>query len=465
MNYKNWPKKEIAIVQLFLDPLNPRMTDKFEKATQTEVIQELVKRHNILKLATEIVRNKDYPELERYIAIEENGKFIVLEGNRRLAAYKCLIDPGIVPEPYREKFKKLAAQAGFDGSEKLEVFIASSRAEAIPVLESKHIRYQFEAWSMAMRNNFVKRTRTKAKGALRAEDKKSIARANLYELAKNLELPEQISQIIQDHKKFNISTFYRIVESSAGKNFLGYDIDEKGEIIPYIHPVEFLKGLKRIVSDVALEKVNSRLLDKVSDIKKKYLDKIEKKDRPNLARVLKRKLKVGGFVLVQPPKQKKTKLQTDWITSDTYLLYTKQNRIKEILNELKSLKPEDSPNACAISLRVLLELSTYACLEEKGEIVKMIAAENNRRRKTKQNLPNDWTPTFKQMLQCLINNGYITSPQLRKSFSIYIKKDSNQPFLTELDQFVHNLYYKPTATDIRNIWRTFGLPLFEITSK
>ena len=453
MNYKNWPKKEIAIAQLFLDPLNPRMADKFEKATQTEVIQELVRRHNVLKLANEIVKNKDYPELERYIAIEEDGKLLVLEGNRRLAAYKCLIDPGIVPEPEREKFKKLSAQAGFDGSEKLEVFVAPSRTEAIPVLESKHVRYLFEPWSMAMRNNFIKRTRTKVKGTLKADDKKNIARANLYELAKNLELPEQVSQVVQDHKKFNITTLYRIVESSVGKNFLGYDINDKGEVIPYIHPAEFIKGFKRMVSDVALEKVNSRLISKASDIEKKYLDKIEKRDRPNLARVTKKKLKVGGLVLSQPVKPKKTKLQTDWITSDNYLLYTKQNRIKEILNELKSLKPEDSPNACAISLRVLLELSTYAFLEDKGEIKKIIAAEKKRRKK--QNLPNDWTPTFKQMLQHLISGGFISD----------IGKSSNQPFLIELDQFVHNLHYKVTATAVRDIWRTFGLPLFEITSK
>lgn len=464
MNYKNWPKKEIAIAQLFLDPLNPRMADKFEKATQTEVIQELVRRHNVLKLANEIVKNKDYPELERYIAIEENGKLLVLEGNRRLAAYKCLIDPGIVLESEREKFKKLAAQASFDGSEKLEVFIAPSRAEATPVLESKHVRFLFEPWSMAMRNNFVKRTRIKTRGTLKAEDKKDISRANLYELAKNLELPEEVSKIVQDHKKFNITTLYRIVESSVGKNFLGYDINENGDVIPYIHPAEFLKGLKRIVSDVASEKVNSRSLRKVNDIER-YLSKIEKKDRPNLTKVIKKKLKVGGLVLSQPVKPKKTKLQTDWVTSDNYLLYTKQNRIKEILNELKSLKPEESPNTCAISLRVLLELSTYAFLEDKGEIKKMVAAEKNKRKKAKQNLPNDWTPTFKQMLQHLIDNNYVSSPQLRKSFLIYIRKDSTQPFLTELDQFVHNLHYKPTATDIRNIWRTFGLSLFEITSK
>ncbi|MEW5908021.1 MAG: hypothetical protein AB1643_02480 [Patescibacteria group bacterium] len=465
MNYKNWPKKEIPIIQLFLDPLNPRISDKFEKATQTEVIQELVKRHNILKLANEIVKNKDYPELERYIAIEEDGKLLILEGNRRLAAYKCLIDPGIAPESVREKFKKLAAQASFDGSEKLEVFIAPSRTDALPVLESKHVRYLFEPWSMAMRNNFVKRTKTKTKGVLKADEKKNIARANLYELAKNLELPEQVSQIVQDHKKFNITTFYRIVESSVGKKFLGYDLNEKGDVIPYIHPAEFLKGLKRIVSDVALEKVNSRLISKTIEIEKKYLDKIEKKDRPNLARVVKKKLKVGGQVLTQPTKPKKTKLQTDWITSDNYLLYPKQNRIKEILNELKSMKPEDSPNTCAISLRVLLELSTYAFLENKGEIKKMVTAEKKKRKKAKQNLPNDWTPTFKQMLQHLMSSGYITDPQLRRSFSLHINKNSTQPFLVELDQFVHNLHYKPTATDVRNIWRTFGLPLFEITSK
>ena len=182
---------------------------------------------------------------------------------------------------------------------------------------------------------------------------------------------------------------------------MGYDINEKGDVIPYIHPAEFLKGLKRIVADVASEKVNSRLISKTEDIEKNYLDKIDKKDRPDLSRVRGKKPKVGGRILIQPVKQKKTKLQTDWITSDTYLLYPKQNRIKEMLNELKSLKPEDSPNVCAISLRVLLELSTYAFLEDKGEIKNMISAKKEKQKKAKQNMPNDWTPTFKQMLQHL----------------------------------------------------------------
>lgn len=466
MNYKNWPRKEIVINKLFLDPFSPRIADKFKDATQNEIIQELVKKHGVFKLAKEIVDKKDYPELERYIVIEEDGKFVVLEGNRRLAGYKCLIDPGIAPESEREKFKRLSAQVDFTGEEKLEIFIAPSRQEAIPVLESKHVKFLFEPWSTAMRNKFTRRVKEKSLKPLTGQEKKSIAQANLYEIIKNLELSDKIRDVVNDDKRFKITTFYRIVESSEGKKFLGYTIDDKGNVVPYIDPNEFLKGLKRIVKDVALKNVDSRKLSTTGDIKE-YLDKIEKKDRPDLSKILKKPLvgKTQALLKARISPTKKTRLQIDWISSDTYLLYPRQNRIKEILKELKSLKPEDFVNACAVALRVLLELSIYDFLQRKGEIAKMIVSEKRKKAKTHQSLSSDWAPTFKQMLQHLIDGNFIKNPQLKKALSIYINKHSKEPFLAELDQFVHNLYYCPTPTDIKNIWKSFGKPLFEIVSK
>ena len=43
------------------------------------------------------------------IAVKERGKFIILEGNRRLAAIKALSNPDIVPA-YRDKIKSLKNQ-------------------------------------------------------------------------------------------------------------------------------------------------------------------------------------------------------------------------------------------------------------------------------------------------------------------------------------------------------------------
>lgn len=97
--------------QIFLDLENPR----HEPFTlESEVIEYLCRKENILPLAKDIVAN-GLNELELIGLIpDENSDddapaFFVAEGNRRVCALKLLLDPDRAPSKFRKGFEQLAA--------------------------------------------------------------------------------------------------------------------------------------------------------------------------------------------------------------------------------------------------------------------------------------------------------------------------------------------------------------------
>lgn len=279
---KMWEEVKIPINELFLDTQNPRIPDKFSAASQKELIQELMTNEDVLSLAKEIVDKKDYPQLEKCIVVNENKKIVVLEGNRRVAAYKCLVNPALAPVEYIEKFAKLAEKVDFDGNKRIEAILVKERTYANPLIEAKHTRPMVKAWVPYQKKLFIKRTQGTDSSALPVKSKSEIAQANLYEMANKLDLPEEVAEIVQDPKRFKLTDLHRVVGSKPGKEFLGYDVDTKGNIVP-VNKEEFLKGFKKIVMDVATGEVSSREKARnVDEIKNVYLAGIDEQYRPNL---------------------------------------------------------------------------------------------------------------------------------------------------------------------------------------
>jgi hypothetical protein len=98
-DFSSWPQRAISVTTLQLDPQNPRIPPTDRELTQPELIAELVEHDDVYGLAKEIVEQGYWP-LESLIAVKEGSKSIVVEGNRRLAALKVLINPTLAPEPY-----------------------------------------------------------------------------------------------------------------------------------------------------------------------------------------------------------------------------------------------------------------------------------------------------------------------------------------------------------------------------
>lgn len=96
---------EIPISNLYLDPNNPRYVDVSsgrpisEEHVHEDIVQEKAKRrmldgpHDVSQLRNSI-ENIGFLRVDRLVAVElpQEGKFMVIEGNRRLAALKSLIE-------------------------------------------------------------------------------------------------------------------------------------------------------------------------------------------------------------------------------------------------------------------------------------------------------------------------------------------------------------------------------------
>lgn len=77
--------------QLLLDPENPRLPEELLGGSQVKILEYLRENAVLEELARSYINNKFFPH-EHLIATPSNGAYVVLEGNRRLAAVKVLLE-------------------------------------------------------------------------------------------------------------------------------------------------------------------------------------------------------------------------------------------------------------------------------------------------------------------------------------------------------------------------------------
>ena len=140
-----WKSENFEPKKLQLDTQNPRI-EVNSTATQDEVRLKLLELEDVLDLARAIDRNEGLFYGERIIVVEEGNKFVVLEGNRRLAACQMLLNPAVVPTPYKTRFPK-ASPATKTRIRTLAADVSPSRAAAEPILTKRHTEQGAKPWS------------------------------------------------------------------------------------------------------------------------------------------------------------------------------------------------------------------------------------------------------------------------------------------------------------------------------
>lgn len=84
----------IEVDVLLLDPINPRLMDAdFSLGDQDKILNRLWTEFNVAEIVDSIIASNGFWKHEPLVAVEERGKLIVIEGNRRLAAVKLLLSP------------------------------------------------------------------------------------------------------------------------------------------------------------------------------------------------------------------------------------------------------------------------------------------------------------------------------------------------------------------------------------
>ena len=89
--------ERIKLDKLKLDPNNPRLAELgvLQTASQSDLLKALWEKMAVEEVAMSIAFSGYFEYEPLFVEAAEDGKFVVIEGNRRLAAVKLLVDPSL----------------------------------------------------------------------------------------------------------------------------------------------------------------------------------------------------------------------------------------------------------------------------------------------------------------------------------------------------------------------------------
>lgn len=153
------PIKEVGLSHVLLDLENYRIPDS--QASQDDALHYLFESENVLELVEKIAHD-GYLDNELPLVVRaeteggETGEFIVLEGNRRVAALKAL--SGLVtPDGCKKQLNKVRKKYAHELKNlptKIRVMVMESRESALPHLGRMHIGESKRRWSRDQQATF-----------------------------------------------------------------------------------------------------------------------------------------------------------------------------------------------------------------------------------------------------------------------------------------------------------------------
>lgn len=463
-DYSKWTEKYLSVASLLLDPQNPRIPPSEVERDQRALIEELVEHDDALELAKDIAKD-GYSPVESLIAVAENGKFYVLEGNRRLAALKVLLTPELAPASSLKRVKVLSHRANGTAISKVRVLVAPSRSAAAPLIMKRHTRAQIKSWKPVMQARFYRRLADDGMsaadlaaeyGGTPSEVAEFLRLDSAYTLACLMELPDDVRAAVHNPRDFNASVFQRILDDPKARERLGIEFDGDGRVFGKVAKDAFERGFSRILSDIARGKKDTRSLNKAEDIGK-YIDEIaddlpDKTQKGSFAAADFATLASTAAPAKAPPLRKRAaqapRLSKSVIPRGVKC-ELKSVRINELFNELRDLDLERHVNASAVLFRILLELCVGHYLD-RTKLIQPLLDKGKKDRK-----PNDWYPPLRQLLDAILKAPIEIHPLARKRLNKFVSDEKSPLSVDGLDSYVHNKFSPPSPKEMRSYWETF----------
>lgn len=439
-------KQEIGVNDLLLDLENPRLTEGQQNQPDTLHAMLRAETAKTLILAQSIAKEGLSPT-ERLIVMpspQQIGQFIVLEGNRRLTALKVLANPALadpVLTPGQQKnLKSWQIEYLTHGAvDKVECVVFPSREEANPWIERRHRGEQggagVVAWGATESARFAARRSGKYSPELQVLD---------Y-VTKHAALDADTRDKLHN---VSITNLDRLIADKDIRDKLGLEIDQDGHVLTRYPKKETLKGLTRIVHDLAHDKI------KVKDIytakhRAQYLGKFKPSELPAAGQSLSAPVPLigDGSTGVQPSAQSgathkaaSTPKPRTTVIPPTCKLTIASAKIQNIYRELRKLKLDDYPNAIAVLLRVFLELSVDEVIEKN----KLMTEEQYKNAK----LHNKLLKTAEHLKA----KGRLNDKQVKAVTKIATDQHLFYSSVTTLHQYIHNQHFSASPSDLRAAW-------------
>lgn len=506
IDYSQWSKKKLSITKLRLDIDNPRLSDSTRKLSQNQIIDYLINKEKVVELAENILNN-GYFLNESPIVVKENNKYHVLEGNRRVAALKIIINPDLISSTTQRRKIKTLVKSTTLALDKIEVIISPNREDADTIIINRHTNgMSVERWDKTKQDRFLYKRYIAGESIdeiaskfpiSKGDIKAALKRYNVYRELCKLELDDNIKDSVLDETDFKMSTIERFFNDKEGIAFMGFEFDDNFNVIQKLPSEEFNKRLEKVVTDYVKGELNTRTLNSQED-RSQYVKKLWStnsfdqtiipdkkynliKDEPDDLEIDKNE---PTIIVPKVPRKRKT---AKVLIPDNIFFETGIGRLDDIFDELKTLSLEKHPNAVAVLLRSYLDMLAYQFLKKKNghsnikqEIIQEKVNENAKKlKKIKAGLEklgisvveltdrqikescglddrpgrNSLVPSLKHMLSHIADSDeYLEDEKLKQALQAYLKNTTKLLGHNDFNLLVHNEYYTADADELQKAW-------------
>ena len=455
---------ELTIDALLLDLDNPRIGSA---TSQSEALASIV-RLNPTHFRNLMASIRDHgldPGDSLYVTkAMDDIDFLVLEGNRRLSALTVLSNPDVlVGTDLPDGTKKLLAReaTGFVRSvvEPLRCVYFRDREQANDWIRRRHTGTADGEGRITWKPLEIQ----KFSGDHSVIDVIDFVGRNAGYADKQW---EKTKSTLGGMKSTSLT---RLLESAAGRTHLDISVKKRGQLdkIPFLQsdPEWALRVLKHIVEDIMADKINTRQLNRTTDIER-YFQNLPQELQPgaNTTAATPRPFRdidlAGRQTTPRKPKPSPRKTQPVARTRTTLapkkhpFETSNSTKLQMLLREAGSLNVSRFPLSCAFLLRAIVEsavndyLGAHSMpLGPKGE-----GEDFPLKRKAED------------VLQHIRENGPINPTDMR-AFRNYLLTQTSACSIQSLNGFVHNRYQLPTADALLAGWEAVVPVLIAVYGK
>jgi len=440
----HWQIKEYSIAELYLDQHNIRTTISDED--QNALIRDMFTNEDAFEIVRSFVQNDVFPD-EFPICIKENGKKIIIEGNRRLAALKALNEPNIIPA-WTNRIKALRNP----NIVKIRVVLAPNRDAAIKHIANKHTVNYRRPWKPLRQAYFYKSQIENGKSINELINEfpdhnvpRFIKMLEMHHLAKSININDSLKAKVHDDRDFPITNLERFYDDKNVSEFLGIEFDRLGKVKGKIDKTEFEKGFKKIIEDVAMGDIDSRRYNKIEQ-RKKYINDLPNQYKPDLSKS--GSFGNADFKELDAPENKKGKKRERskkipkglFFQSDLPFKLSSTS-LRLMYYELRDIEVKTFPNATHDLLRSFLECVLIFYLKATKEYELIVKDDRH-------------NPKLSEMLTFLFSDKCtsITDKNIKQVVRQMKANWQDSYSLERLNMIKHNENWNSNEKEVRSAW-------------
>lgn len=451
----------ILLSNLYLDLQNPRYE---EQKSQNDALNTIAgeQKGKLLVLLKDILENGLNPSDVPIVMSDPtrgNG-YVVLEGNRRIAALKLFKKPGILTNvTVRQRYSKLHDEYKGKAIISVECLVVNSREEANLWIERKHEGEMNGAgtvrWDNVQKSRFLANKTGKDSRALQLIDFIKAA-------------AEGDKVFVDSLQKVSATNLERFLGTPDVRSTLGLEYNH-GEYSSRFEWSEVLKGLKAVVKRLSQDDFNVRDIYHKED-RIRFINTIPVEELPDKTKKSEIIWKLKDFSLsnhlprtkgngdeTKVDDEKKTEgnssessstSQSERPTNRTMFLpealtlSIASDRVNRIYSELKLVSHQTMPNTCAVMLRVFLELSADCYLENFGLLKDGILSGSR---------AGDLKSKINMVIKSLCDNHYLDDSKA-KGIRDELNARQGAYCVDTLNAYVHNLDFNPKPENLMLAW-------------